>query len=57
MGGKLYVYSGAPFSVTDSKIPAQVNSAGGVITPLADLIAPSAVEHFVRVERSNAPAF
>jgi hypothetical protein len=34
-GAKLYLYSGAPFSVTDSKIPAQVNSAGGVLTPLA----------------------
>jgi hypothetical protein len=43
IGTKLYLYSGAPFSVTDSKIPSQVNSAGGVITPLADLLVPSAV--------------
>ena len=33
MGAKLYLYSGAPFSVNDSEIPAQVNSAGGVLTP------------------------
>jgi hypothetical protein len=38
VGAKLYLYSGSPFSVTDSKIPSQVNSAGGVVTPLADLL-------------------
>ena len=43
VGTKLYIYSGAPFSVTDSKIPAQVNSAGGVLTPLADLLTGTAV--------------
>ena len=43
VGAKVYAYSGAPFSVTDSKIPAQVNSAGGVITPLADLLNPAAI--------------
>jgi len=43
VGAKMYLYSGTPFSVTDSKIPSQVNSAGGVITPLADLLTPSAV--------------
>jgi hypothetical protein len=43
IGAKVYAYSSAPFSVTDSKIPAQVNSAGGVITPLADLLNPAAV--------------
>jgi hypothetical protein len=43
IGAKAYLYSGAPFSVTDSKIPSQVNSAGGVLTPLADLLVPSAV--------------
>lgn len=41
LGGKVYLYSGSPFSVTDAKIPAQVNSAGGVVTPLADLVSPS----------------
>jgi len=39
IGAKLFLYSGSPFSATDSKIPSQVNSAGGVITPLADLLA------------------
>jgi hypothetical protein len=43
VGAKLYIYSGAPFSVTDSKIPSQVNSAGGVATPLADLLVGSAI--------------
>ncbi len=38
---KIYVYSGAPFSVTDSKIATDVN-ATGVLTPLADLVVPSA---------------
>jgi hypothetical protein len=42
-GLKVYAYSGAPFSVTDSKIPSQVNSAGGVVTPLADLLVPTAI--------------
>jgi hypothetical protein len=42
-GLKVYAYSGAPFSVTDSKIPSQVNSAGGVVTPLADLLVSSAI--------------
>ena len=42
LGAKFYLYSGAPFSVTDSKIPSQVNSAGGVLTPLADLLSASA---------------
>jgi hypothetical protein len=38
---KTYIYSGAPFSVTDSKISTSVNSSG-VLTPLADLVVPSA---------------
>ncbi len=42
LGGKVYVYSGAPFSVTDSKIPSQINSAGGIGTVLADQVASSA---------------
>jgi hypothetical protein len=41
LGAKVYVYSGAPFSVTDSKIATDVNSSG-VLTPLADLVVPSA---------------
>jgi Carboxypeptidase regulatory-like domain/TonB-dependent Receptor Plug Domain len=44
-GGKVYVYSGRPFSVTNSKIPAQINSAGGVgNTVLADLIVPGVLQ-------------
>ena len=43
VGAKFYAYSGAPFSVTDSKIPSQVNSAGGVLTPLADVVVAGAV--------------
>ena len=39
---KMYVYTGAPFSVTDSKLPSEINSAGGVLTPLADLLVGSA---------------
>ena len=42
VGAKLYVYSGAPFNVTDSKIPTSVN-ASGVLTPIADLVVPSAM--------------
>jgi hypothetical protein len=38
---KSYIYSGAPFSVSDSKIATSVN-ASGVLTPLADLVVPSA---------------
>jgi hypothetical protein len=42
VGTKMYVYSGAPFSVSDSKIATDVN-ASGVLTPLADLLVPNAV--------------
>jgi hypothetical protein len=42
VGLKLYLYSGAPFSVTDSKIASDVNSSG-VQTPLADLLVASQV--------------
>jgi hypothetical protein len=38
----VFIYSGAPFSVTDSKLPSEVNSAGGVLRPLADLLVSSA---------------
>ena len=40
VGLKSYIYTGAPFSVTDSKIATSVN-ASGVLTPLADLVDPS----------------
>ena len=55
VGAKLYLYSGAPFSVTDSKIPAQVNSAGGVVTPLADLLNPNDVNANCGRPAINAP--
>jgi hypothetical protein len=38
---KTYIYSAAPFSVSDSKIATDVNSSG-VLTPLADLLVASA---------------
>jgi hypothetical protein len=41
VGAKMYVYSGAPFSVSDSKIASSANSTG-VLTPLADLLVPNA---------------
>ena len=41
LGLKMYIYTGAPFSVTDSKIASDVNSSG-VLTPLADLVVSSA---------------
>ena len=43
LSSKVYLYSGAPFSVTDSKIPAQINSAQTITTPIADVLTPSAV--------------
>jgi outer membrane receptor protein involved in Fe transport len=44
-GGKFYVYSGRPFSITDSRINAQVNSGGGLGTFLATAMAPDAGSH------------
>jgi hypothetical protein len=42
LGSKVHLYSGAPFSATDSSIPAQINSAGGAAnTVIADLLNPS----------------
>lgn len=44
LGSKFYAYSGRPFSATNTKIPGQINSIGGVgNTVLADLIVPSAL--------------
>jgi hypothetical protein len=40
IGLKTYIYSGAPFTVSDSKIATSVN-ASGVLTPLADLLVAS----------------
>ena len=55
VGAKFYAYSGTPFSVTDSKIPSQVNSAGGVITPLADLTVAGDVNNNCGRPAVNAP--
>jgi hypothetical protein len=42
VGTKMFIYSGSPFSVTNSSMAARVNSAGGVgNTFLADVINPS----------------
>ena len=40
IGVKLYLYSGQPFSVSDSKIGTDYNTSGG-LSPLADLLVPS----------------
>ncbi len=42
VGIKTYLYSGAPFSVTDSKIATSIN-ATGVLTPIADLLVAGAI--------------
>ncbi len=52
---KLYIYSGAPFTPTDSKIPAQINSAGGILTPIADLLVSSALSANCGRVAVNAP--
>ncbi len=43
LSSKFYLYSGAPFSVTDSKINAQINSSQTIITPIADVLSPGTV--------------
>jgi hypothetical protein len=52
IGGKMYIYSGAPFSVTDSKIASNVNSAVSFVSVLADLTTPSAFN--MSCNKSNA---
>ncbi|HWZ34337.1 MAG TPA: carboxypeptidase regulatory-like domain-containing protein [Bryobacteraceae bacterium] len=43
VGGKLYLYSGPPFSVTNSSLAARINSGGGIgNTFIADLLDPKA---------------
>jgi hypothetical protein len=54
-GSKLYIYSGAPFTPNDSKIPAQINSAGGILTPIADLLVSSALGADCGRAAVNAP--
>ncbi|MEI9972103.1 MAG: carboxypeptidase regulatory-like domain-containing protein [Ignavibacteriota bacterium] len=42
LGWKIYAFTGSPFSSSDSKINAQINSAGGTgTTPLATVIDPN----------------
>jgi hypothetical protein len=41
VGAKFYAYTGRPFSITDSKIPSQINSAGGLGTFLATTLVPN----------------
>lgn len=55
LSGKMYAYTGAPFSVTDSKIPSQINSAGGIGTVLADLVVPSAAFTHCGTSAINTP--
>jgi hypothetical protein len=38
VGGKIYLYGGRPFSITDNKINSQVNSGGGLGTFLASAV-------------------
>lgn len=55
LGIKMYLYSGSPFTPTDSKIPAQINSAGGVLTPIADLLNSSQLSANCGKAAINAP--
>jgi len=44
LGGKLYLYSGPPFSVTNSSLASRINSGGGIgNTILADVLDPAAL--------------
>jgi len=44
LGGKLYIYSGAPFSVTNGNLAARINSGGGIGGPfLSDVLDNSAL--------------
>jgi hypothetical protein len=55
-GMKLYLYSGSPFSPTDSKIPAQINSAQSFVSsPLADVVVANAVNTNCGRVAVNAP--
>lgn len=54
VGAKLYLYSGAPFNVTDSKITTSVN-ASGVLTPIADLVASSAMGSSCNAQQFDWP--
>jgi hypothetical protein len=55
LSSKVYLYSGAPFSVTDSKIGPQINSAQSLISPLADVLSPSTIGSNCGRVAVNAP--
>ncbi len=55
-GGKMYIFSGTPFSSSDSKISAQINSGGGFSgTFLATVIDPKIATNCTAVHGSSTP--
>ena len=55
-GGKMYIFSGTPFSSSDSKINAQINSGGGFSgTFLATVIDPKIATNCTAVHGSSTP--
>ena len=55
---KMFLYTGRPFSVTDSKIPAQINSAGGIGTIYATAITSNIARNCTYVTGSpGAPCY
>jgi len=58
-GWKMYIYTGTPFSSSDSKINAQINSGGGTgTTPLATVIDPNIQTNCTAVHGTSAtPCF
>jgi hypothetical protein len=52
LADKFFLYTGRPFSVTDSKIPAQINSAGGIGTIYATAVAPNVARNCTYVTGS-----
>jgi hypothetical protein len=55
-GMKMYIFTGTPFSSSDSKIAAQINSGGGTgTTPLATDIAPQLDPVCTTVHGSSTP--
>ncbi len=55
LGLKMYLYSGAPFSVTDSKLPAEINSSQSITSPIADLLVSSQTAANCGKPAVNAP--
>jgi hypothetical protein len=54
-GWKFYFYTGFPFSSSDSKIAAQINSGGGTGSLLAEVIDPNIQAHCTAVVGSPTP--